>query len=168
MNYIEHEFNGHTSRLSMTAGALYDIYERYGYTDSVADALKLEENTAESWDNTCWLYALLASQGELQRRALGYDAEPMIAMEALRRFAAPADIPGVKTAVMAALHMGFTRAVEPSTEREVDLVLKELELDEKKKEVGIAIESFISLLAAAPSGLAQKTRSSSVPENTPI
>lgn len=167
MNYVEHDFNGRTSRLSLTAGALYDIYEKYGYTDSIVDSLKLDENTKESWDNACWLYALLAAQGELQRRALGYDPEPMIAMEAVRRFASPADVPGIKAALLAAIHLGFTRAVEPTEEKEVDLVLLELELDEKKKEAGGVIESFISRLAAAASASTQKTPCSSAPENTP-
>lgn len=166
MNYIEHNFNGRTSRLSLTAGALYEIYDKYGYTDSIIDALKLDENSAESWNNTCWLYALLASQGELQRRSLGYDAEPMLAMEAVRRFASPADVPGIKAALQAAIHLGFTRTVEPSEEKEVDLVLQELELAEKKKEAGAATESFFSLLAAALSTSALEKPSSYAPGST--
>lgn len=156
MNYVSHEFNGRENRLSLTAGALYEIYEKFGYTDSIVDALKLDENTSESWTNSCWLYALLSAQGELQRRALGYDHIPMITMEAVRRFAAPADIPGIKTAITSAIALGFSQTVKPSEEQEIDLVLRELELEEKKKEAGAEIKSFLSHLASVVSTSAEK------------
>ena len=133
MNYIEHKFNGKLNRLALTAGALYRIYEEKGYTENLALHLKLDEESEEGWNNCCWLYALLAAHGELQRRALGYDHELMISMEAVKTLASPADVPGIKSAIYGALKIGFMRCVEPSSEDEVDLVLKEMELNEKKK-----------------------------------
>lgn len=147
MNYTEHEFNGKTNHLSLTAGALYTIYERFGYTDSIISTLQLDEQTLQGWHNCCWLYALLAAQGELQRRALGYEARPMISMEALQKLASPADVPGIKNALFTAIRQGFTRCVEPTEEEEVDLVLREIELDEKKK--GGWRRERVALLACA-------------------
>lgn len=165
MNYIEHDFNGRTHQLSLTVGALYKIYDKFGYTDDISGTLKLDENSEESWNNTCWLYALLASQGELQRRAVGHEARPMLPMEEMRHFAAPADLPSIKTAIYSAIQLGFTRSVERSEEEEVDLILKELELQEKKTAVGGAIGLLTSLFAAASCESASGMRFSSPPEN---
>lgn len=168
MNYTEHEFNGKTNHLSLTAGALYTIYERFGYTDSIISTLQLDEQTLQGWHNCCWLYALLAAQGELQRRALGYEARPMISMEALQKLASPADVPGIKNALFTAIRQGFTRCVEPTEEEEVDLVLREIELDEKKKEAGGVSEWLYSLVRSASSTSAQPKPCSSAPEISPI
>ena len=70
MKYTEHEFNGVNRRLSFTAGALFRLYEKYGYTSNIVNDLKLMENSSEGWNNTCWLYALCAEQGNLQLKAL--------------------------------------------------------------------------------------------------
>lgn len=166
MNYIEHKFNGKLNRLALTAGALYRIYEEKGYTENLALHLKLDEESEEGWNNCCWLYALLAAHGELQRRALGYDHELMISMEAVKTLASPADVPGIKSAIYGALKIGFMRCVEPSSEDEVDLVLKEMELNEKKKEAGAGNELLSFLSQAVSSGLAKKKPFSSAPENS--
>ncbi|MBQ9685057.1 MAG: hypothetical protein IJV41_00725 [Oscillospiraceae bacterium] len=168
MNYTEHTFHGRTWQLSLTAGALYQIYEKYGYTTDIVGTLKLDESSLAAWDNICWLYALLASQGELQRRALGYDPAPMLPMEDLLRFASPADLPGIKSAIYAAIRQGFTQTVQPSEDDEVDLVLQELEQAQKKTAAGGMTDFLSSLLAAASSASPRGTRFSSPPESSTI
>lgn len=157
LNYVEHKFNGRTHKLALTVAALYEIYEKFEYSTDIIGLLKIDQNSSESWKNTCWLYALLAAQGELQRRALGYSPEPMLTMDEVLRFAAPADLPGIKMAIYEAVNMGFACAVERSEDEEVDLVLKELELQEKKKEAGAGNELLSSFLAAVCSSFAEKT-----------
>lgn len=145
MKYIEHEFDGVTRRLSFTAGALFRLYEKYGYTSDIVADLKLLENNTEAWNNTCWLYALCAEQGNLQRKALYMDAQPIITYEQLRTQASPADVPHIKNAVVRALKQGFTRDKPADPDEEVDLVLQEIEEAEKKKVAGTvsALRSFL-------------------------
>lgn len=145
MKYIEHDFNGVTRRLSFTAGALFRLYDKYGYTTDIVEALKLTENTSEAWNNTCWLYALCAEQGNLQRRALYMEPQPLISYEQLRTQASPVDVLSIKQAVREALALGFSRDKEPSEDEEVDLVLEELETAEKKTAAGVmsSLRSFL-------------------------
>lgn len=147
MKYIEHEFDGVTRRLSFTAGALFRLYDKYGYTESIIEDLKLGQNTGEGWNNLCWLYALCAEQGNLQRKALYMDPQPLITYEQLRTQASPAEMNSIKQAVYEALTLGFRRERKTEEDEEVDLVLQEIEEAEKKKTAG-ALSRFLSSLRA--------------------
>lgn len=144
MKYIEHEFDGVTRRLSFTAGALFRLYDKFGYTNSIVSDLKLTENSSEGWNNLCWLYALMAEQGNLQRRALFMDPQPLISYEQLRTQASPLDVVSIKEAVLECLQLGFKRDKPAQPDEEVDEVLMELELAEKKK----TVEAVSSLLGS--------------------
>lgn len=148
MKYIEHEFNGVNRRLSFTAGALFKLYEKFGYTSDIVASLKLLENNSEAWNNTCWLYALCAEQGNLQLKALYMEPQPLITYEQLRTQASPADVPYIRNAVIKALEAGFKRDKPADPDEEVDLVLMEIEEAEKKKAAG-ALSSLLSFLHAA-------------------
>lgn len=153
MKYIEHEFDGVTRRLSFTAGALFKVYEKFGYMTDIVAGLKLSAGGAEDkgpdriegWNNVCWLYALMAEQGNLQRKALYMDAQPIITYEQLRTQASPADMLSLKQAVYDALALGFKRDNAPTPDEEVDEVLMEIEEREKKK-LALAAFSFLSSL----------------------
>ena len=84
MKHTDFEFNGRTYALSFTAEALFTVYDKFGVCDDILAATQCLEPTAEGWKNCCWLAALMASQGELQRRRQGYDPQPMLAAEDLR------------------------------------------------------------------------------------
>lgn len=148
MAYIEHEFNGVTRRLSFTAEALFRIYDKFGYSSDLLELTKINANTAEGWDNLCWIYALLAAQGELQRRAMHEDPLPMLKYEELKRMAMPPDALRMRQAVCEAMDQGFKRTAAPTDQEEVDLVLAELEENEKKKAAGGVTGFFSSLLQA--------------------
>ena len=68
MKHIDFEFNGTTYALSFTAEALFTVYDKFGFTSNIYETTKILEPTLEGWKNCCWLAALMASQGELQRR----------------------------------------------------------------------------------------------------
>lgn len=138
MKYIEHEFNGVTRRLSFTAGALFRVYDKFGYSSSVVEALKLTELTTEGWNNNCWLYALMAEQGNLQRKALYMDPQPLISYEQLRTQASPADVGGIRQTVLDCLQLGFSRDRPSEPDEEVDELLMELEEMQKKKTAAAA------------------------------
>lgn len=133
MKHIDFEFNGVTYALSFTAEALFTVYDKFGYTSDILGTTHVLEPTVEGWKNCCWLAALMASQGELQRRHGGEDAHRMITMEELRTGFMAADSIRLQQAVRDALEQGFERDVPPmDEEQEVNLVLLEREEAEKK------------------------------------
>ena len=139
MKHIDFEFNGNTYALSFTADALFAVYDKFGFTSDIVGATKITEPTQEGWRNLCWLAALLAIQGELQRRNWGYDPQPMVTMEQLRTGFMAADSLRLREAVVAALNQGFHRDVPgPDSEKEVNLVLLEREEAEKKAKAAVA------------------------------
>ena len=154
MKHIDFEFNGTTYALSFTAEALFTVYDKFGYTSDILGATKIMEPTAEGWKNLCWLAALMASQGELQRRHRGEDAQRMVAMEELRTGFMAADSLRLRQAVRDALEQGFQRDVPPHEEdQEVNLVLLEREEAEKKAKAAAAsvFNSWLQRLFASTS-----------------
>ena len=148
MKHIDFEFNGTTYALSFTAEALFTVYDKFGYTSDILGTTKALEPSVEGWKNCCWLAALMASQGELQRRHLGHDQQKMITMEELRTGFMAADSIRLRQAVRDALEQGFQRDVsDPDTDKEVNLVLMEREEAEKKAGAA-ALYAFLSSLRA--------------------
>ena len=151
MKHIDFEFNGTTYALSFTAEALFTIYDKFGYTADIVGTTKITESTLEGWKNLCWVAALLASQGELQRRNWGEDPQPMITMEQLRTGFMAVDSLLLRQAVLDALTQGFHRDVPPhDEEQEVNLVLLEREEAEKKAKAAVAsgLRSLLQRLSA--------------------
>ena len=148
MKHIDFEFNGETYALSFTAEALFTVYDKFGVTSDILDATKVLEPSAEGWKNCCWLAALMASQGELQRRHIGHDHQKMISMEELRTGFMAADSIRLRQAVRAAVEQGFQREVPDTDEaEEVNLIL--LEREEAEKKAGAAaLYAFLSSLRA--------------------
>lgn len=139
MKHIDFEFNGTTYALSFTAEALFTIYDKFGYTSDILGTTHVLEPTVEGWKNCCWLAALMASQGELQRRHRGEDAKKMLTMEDLRTGFMAAENTRLRLAVRQALEQGFERDVPaPDEEQEVNLVLLEREEAEKKTKAAAA------------------------------
>lgn len=158
MKHIDFKFNGNTYALSFTAEALFVVYDKFGYTADILGATKILEPTAEGWKNLCWLAALLASQGELQRRSWGHDPKPMVTVEQLRTGLMAADSLLLRQAVRDALEQGFQRDVpSPDENKEVNLVLLEREEAEKKAKAAAAsvCNTWLQRLSAFIS--AQKT-----------
>lgn len=157
MKHIDFEFNGNTYALSFTAEALFTVYDKFGYTSDILKTTACMEPTAEGWKNCCWLAALMASQGELQRRSRGEDSRKMITMEELRTGFMAADSIRLRQAVRDALVQGFQRDVpDPDADEEVNLVLLEREEAEKKAKA--------AALHALHSWLRQLFGSTSVPK----
>ncbi len=150
MKHIEFEFNGTIYHLSFTAEALFTVYDKFGYTSNILDSTQALNPTVEGWKNCCWLAALMASQGELQRRHRGEDPQRMITMEELRTGFMAADSLRLRKTVRDALEQGFQRDVpDPTEDEEVNLVL--LEREEAEKKAGAAaIYAFLTSLSRLP------------------
>lgn len=152
MKHIDFEFEGKTYALSFTAEALFTVYEKFGYDSDILAATHVLEPTLEGWKNCCWLAALMASQGELQRRYRGEDPQPMVTMEQLRTGFMAADSTRLRAAVREALEQGFARDVpDPDEDKEVNLVLQAREEAEKKAwaEAASAFSSWLQRLAGS-------------------
>lgn len=154
MKHIDFDFEGRTYALSCTADALFTIYDKYGVTDDILAATHALEPTVEGWVACCWLAALFAAQGELQRRHMGYDPQPMVTLEQLRTGFMAAESVRLREAVKACLAQGFAREVpaDPAAgeAEEVNLVLQERDAAQKKTKA--AIEAALSTLRSALSG----------------
>ena len=120
MRYVIFDFDGSPLPLMLTAGALFDIYSRYGVRDSILRATGASEDTEDGWLACRELAAALAAQAELWRRRQGYQAhrwpEPW-------EFS-PCDRRELREAVRRAINAGFYRAVpSPEDDGEINLVL---------------------------------------------
>lgn len=161
MRQIEYKFNDKTYYLAFTAEALFTVYDKFGYTSDILTTTGCLESTAEGWKNCCYLAALMASQGALQRRRMGYRPADMLDMETLRTGLRPAEVPELRLAVRQALEEGFRRDLSPEEPEEVNLVLASREEAEKKKRAQ-ALQGFISSLRRLASlATARKPPSSS-------
>lgn len=120
MRDVPFEINGIPLTLRLTAGALFDLYDRFGVRGSVLQASGAAEDTEEGRLARTALAALLAEQGELWRRRQGHDPREIPPAGAFL-----AERPDTLLATLRqAMTAGFARAV-PSVEDdgEVNLVL---------------------------------------------
>lgn len=147
MKHIDFEFDGTTYALSFTAEALFTVYDKFGYSSDIFTATQVLEPTAEGWKNCCWLAALMAAQGELQRRSRGETPQDMVTMEQLRTGFMAAESVRLRQAVKAAIMQGFERDIPDLDEdEEVNLVLLEREEAEKKAK-GAAVRALSTWLS---------------------
>lgn len=134
MKHIDFNFNGRTYALSFTADALFKCYDRFGVADDLLAASHAMEPTVDGWANCCWLAALMAAEGEYQRRHLGEDPQPFLKAEDLRTGFMAADSIMLRRAVRAALIQGFEREMRDEDEpEEVNEILKMREDEDLKK-----------------------------------
>lgn len=148
MKHTEFDFNGRTLRLSFTMDAMMQALERFGDDDILQACLA---PTPDGWRDCCWLAALMAAQGELQRRHLGYEAEPMVTLEELRTGLMAGEGNALRQAVRDAVAQGLRREIRtPGDTGEINRVLAEREAEEKKKEMqDIALAFLRSLLSGS-------------------
>ena len=119
---------GRERYLALTVEGLFQLEEQFGGVRELLEAMTAPGR--ESFHAACKAAAILAEQGELARRHLGYEPAPPPSPEAIAAAMDPAGLPDLKTAVSTAVSLGFGREIEPEDD-EVDLGLAEL--SEQKK-----------------------------------
>lgn len=120
MRYVTFDFDGSPLPLMLTAGALFDIYDRFGVHDSILRATGAMEDTETGRIALCNLTALLADQAELWRRRQGYTPKRRPEPVDFERFSREKLLNAVRQAVEA----GFTRSISGAEdEGEVNLIL---------------------------------------------
>lgn len=132
MRSVKFNYRGHEYTLAATACALFTIYDEYGTGDIFAQTGCMEPS-AIGWEAACRIAAMLSEQGELQRRALGRDKGEILDADLLFRTASPVDALNVREAIREALRLGFSREVVDDEDAEVNLVLREREIEDVQK-----------------------------------
>lgn len=127
MKAVKISLAGRKCFLAFTGEAMFRIRDDYGGVAAILEAIK--PDTREGLAVACKTAALLAEQGELARRHMGYDRGPIVDAETIETTITPGEIAALKTAIPAAFTLGFGRELADENE-EVDVVL--LELNQKK------------------------------------
>ena len=109
--------------LVYTADAYFEIKERYG--TEPFERLRAEDRSG--WECALGCLFILAREGELCRRYMGYEPNPMLDEETLRRTILPAGIANEKSAVMQAILSGLRIENGRKEDEPVDIGLLEYE-----------------------------------------
>ena len=119
-----YQLGNKTLHMALTGDGYFDMQE---LLPDLGDLFgQLSENTREAFRLTCACAAILARGGELQRRAIGLDAEPIPTEGEIRAMTKPVEIPNLKNAVVGAVLDGMRREVKGEDVKR-DLVLEEIE-----------------------------------------
>lgn len=128
MKAVKFVLAGRERYMSFTVEAMFQIQEQFGGPTELVDAIR--DNGREGFSAACRAAAILAEQGELARRSLGYDPEPVADEASIAASLSPSDATALKLAIPAAISLGFGREVAAEDD-EIDLGLAEL--NEQKK-----------------------------------
>lgn len=130
MKSVKFHLVGRERYLMFTVEAMFQVQEQFGGPGELLEAM--QDNGREGFSALCRAAAILAEQGELACRSLGYGPEPIADAADIAASLQPSDIAALKLAVASAMGLGFGREVEPEND-EVDLGLAELEAQKKTR-----------------------------------
>lgn len=123
MKSVKITLAGQEYYLLFNGAAMFEFEDSFGGSNAYFD--KSAGSGRESFDATCKAVSILAQQGELARRALGYDKGPMLSEETVRACTTPLESVALRRAAGNAIIAGYGREVE--SDEDVDLGLVELE-----------------------------------------
>lgn len=126
MKALKFTLAGRVYHLLFNGAALFEVEDRFGGANRLIETALCSGR--EAFEALCEGFSILAEQGELARRALGYDPEPMVDKEEIRALVTPLELVEMRSALVRAVMLGFGREIE--SEEDTDLVL--LELSQKK------------------------------------
>ena len=123
MKAVKITLAGRTQYLAYTGEAMFQLQEKFGTAAELLGAIG--KNTRDGLSVACEAAAILAEQGELARRHLGYDKGPIIVATIT-----PSEIAALKLAIPAAMELGYGREVVEEND-EIDIGLAELNAQKK-------------------------------------
>ena len=123
MKAVKITLAGRTQYLAYTGEAMFQLQEKFGTAAELLGAIG--KNTRDGLSVACEAAAILAEQGELARRHLGYDKGPIIEAATIQATITPSEIAALKLAIPAAMELGYGREVVEEND-EIDLGLAEL------------------------------------------
>ena len=98
MKAVKINLAGRERHLCFTVEAMFQIEERFGGAQELTDTM--EANSRTGFEAACGAAAILAEQGELCRRSMGYEPEPLCGAEDIAATMAPTDLARLKLAVV--------------------------------------------------------------------
>ena len=101
MKAVKITLAGRTQYLAYTGEAMFQLQEKFGTAAELLGAIG--KNTRDGLSVACEAAAILAEQGELARRHLGYDKGPIIEAATIRATITPSEIAALKLAIPAAM-----------------------------------------------------------------
>jgi len=125
MKSVDFSLGGQTYHLLLNAAALFDAYDHFGEKGDLLE--RLSGTSKESFDDTCWMLAKLAQQGEAYRRYTGMDRQPMLTEDRARALLSPQALLLAREAIREAYYLGFARTVHREDDEDIDLGLLELQ-----------------------------------------
>lgn len=118
------QIGGKDRYLTFTGAAMFEVRDKFGSAEALLEAV--EPNTREGFSTLCSAVAVLAEQGELLRRRLGYEPEEILDAATVELLTAPSDIINLKLALPRAISLGYGREIASENSDEADLGLAEL------------------------------------------
>lgn len=128
MKAIKATLAGREQYLVFTGEAMFQIQEKFGGASELIE--KMKGGTREAFSATYEAAAILAEQGELARRYLGYESSPMVSAEQIAATTTPGEVIKITLAVSSAIALGYGREIQEESD-EVDLGLAELNAQKK-------------------------------------
>lgn len=126
MKTVKTALAGQEYYLAFNGAAMFAFEDAFGGSNAYLE--KVGAGGRESFEAVCEAAAILAEQGELARRIMGYDRGPIPDKELFLTCAAPTDLIALRTATLNAIVAGYGREVESGEDTDVGLV----ELEQKK------------------------------------
>lgn len=111
MKAVKITLAGRTQYLAYTGEAMFQLQEKFGTAAELLGAIG--KNTRDGLSVACEAAAILAEQGELARRHLGYDKGPIIEAATIRATITPSEIAALKLAIPA----GYGARLWPGSRR---------------------------------------------------
>ena len=127
MKSVKIKLGGREIHLLFNGAAMFELKTAFKGKTAI-EAIKSKD--PNHFENLCKVAAVMGEQGELYRRFMGYDKQPITTLDELKIIISPFDTIDVMNAVLQAITLGYTRETEDEDE-EVDLGLAELN---KKKQ----------------------------------
>lgn len=115
---------GTTYSLVLDGEAMFQIRDAFGGTKLLLE--QLEQDTREGFQAACAAAAIMAEQGELVRRRLGYEPGGIPDTDTFALLVRPYEIVALKNAVIQAVTLGYGREVKAPESDEYDEGLEEL------------------------------------------
>lgn len=128
MRIVEYEFRGQKYPLCLNAGALYDIYDQFGTEKDILGIIST--NSAEGFNNLCWILGKLNEQGVAVKKYLERSYEKPLMETEWKVLLSPLEAILAKEKIAECIIRAFNREI-PDDE-EIDIGLLELEKKTKK------------------------------------
>lgn len=133
-------------RLYYNASAMFALQE---YTPEGKDLFDtIVSVDAPGFHALCRTAHILAEQGELMRRYLGYDRERILSEGEINLLMTPADYLGLRTAVVQAINAGYASDRKSEEDQDVDIGLLELEKKDARQSQSVYLR--IAVLCGIP------------------